>query len=374
MRLLHLGTLVFVGCTESPIEEDPISVPIDECQVDADCADANPCDGDETCVDGACAEGEAVVCDDGLTCVADDGLAVCDVWCVLPTAPNLSILLDDDVLTFEGPGIIETAVLDLADSVDDAVFVAETAVGPFDPDQPVRILARTDAPGCTPDDVFDLVYDVATAYPGAAGSDGSEAVPADVPVAWGGEATRLDVGEAVDEIWVDVARALGPADGTSEGVLSIGRGGAVIIELERSVGVGPGPELAVFENGFSDTFLELGRVAVSTDGEHFASFDIAARTSEPIGPFDNGDPTRLHGLAGVYRQGFGTPFDLDRLWFDEFVRRGFVRLDAIRYVRIEDVVGDGADLDAWGRPVHDPYPTMGSAGFDLDAIGVLDPS
>jgi hypothetical protein len=28
-------------------------------------------------------------------------------------------------------------------------------------------------------------------------------------------------------------------------------------------------------------------------------------------------------------------------------------------------------LDSFGRPIFDPYPTVGSAGFDLDGIAVM---
>ena len=49
---------------------------------------------------------------------------------------------------------------------------------------------------------------------------------------------------------------------------------------------------------------------------------------------------------------------------------GRVDLQNIAYVRIVDIVGDGTSLDSRGEPIYDPYPTAGSAGFDLDAIGV----
>jgi hypothetical protein len=48
-----------------------------------------------------------------------------------------------------------------------------------------------------------------------------------------------------------------------------------------------------------------------------------------------------------------------------------VDLAHISYVRIIDVVGDGNALDCRGEVIYDPYPTGGSAGFDLDAIAVL---
>ena len=49
----------------------------------------------------------------------------------------------------------------------------------------------------------------------------------------------------------------------------------------------------------------------------------------------------------------------------------------MQYVRLIDVVGDGSTFDsfpaAYGgpHPIYDPYPTTGSSGFDLDAVGVI---
>jgi len=34
-------------------------------------------------------------------------------------------------------------------------------------------------------------------------------------------------------------------------------------------------------------------------------------------------------------------------------------------------VGDGSCTDSFGNVIYDPHPTEGSAGFDLDAVGVL---
>jgi hypothetical protein len=36
-----------------------------------------------------------------------------------------------------------------------------------------------------------------------------------------------------------------------------------------------------------------------------------------------------------------------------------------------DIVGDGTALDSFGSPIFDPYPTVGSAGFDLDGVAVM---
>ena len=49
---------------------------------------------------------------------------------------------------------------------------------------------------------------------------------------------------------------------------------------------------------------------------------------------------------------------------------GIVDLSAVTHVRLIDIVGDGTYMDSLGNPVYDPYPTSGSAGFDLDAVGV----
>jgi len=52
------------------------------------------------------------------------------------------------------------------------------------------------------------------------------------------------------------------------------------------------------------------------------------------------------------------------------VLSGLVDLSRISHIRIIDVVGDGSALDSTAEVIYDPYPTTGSAGFDLDALGV----
>ena len=78
------------------------------------------------------------------------------------------------------------------------------------------------------------------------------------------------------------------------------------------------------------------------------------------------DLTNIDGLAGKYRQGWGTGFDLELL-------AGISGLDVfnVGYVRLVDIIGDGSMFDDFSNPIFDPYETVGSAGFDLDAIGVL---
>ena len=154
-------------------------------------------------------------------------------------------------------------------------------------------------------------------------------------------------------------------------MLSLGRGGQVTLGFETAISDGPGPDFVVFENSFDDTFLELATVAVSTDGTTFAAFDTASHTPEPLGAFGELDVRQLAGFAGLDRAGHGTPFDLGLLVMHPLVRTGQLDLRNVRFVRVIDVVGDGQTLDSFGRPVFDPYPTAGSAGFDLDAVGVL---
>ena len=76
-------------------------------------------------------------------------------------------------------------------------------------------------------------------------------------------------------------------------------------------------------------------------------------------------------LAGKYRQGFGTPFDLAVLRQHPLVQRGDLDLQRVTHVRIVDVGGDGRVSDAFGRPIFAPFPSVGSAGFDLDAVASL---
>jgi hypothetical protein len=146
--------------------------------------------------------------------------------------------------------------------------------------------------------------------------------------------------------------------------------------FEHGIKNGDGWDFAVFENSFSDTFLELGYVEVSTDGICFARFDNVSLTKDPVGEFGSVDYTEIHGFAGKYRQGLGTPFDLADLAYKIEVTSGQVDLDRIYYVKVVDIVGNGSCMEnrppGWGDngPIYDPYPTHGSAGFDLDAVAV----
>ena len=209
---------------------------------------------------------------------------------------------------------------------------------------------------------------IAGPYAPAAGQPGSTAISMNDPLITSWATGYLDYvpGDNVDAAWQTPERALGPAQGTSGDVVSLGTGGSIVLTFADPIANGAGYDFAVFENSFSDTFLELARVEVSSDGVNFFRFEAFSLTPAPVGPFGTLDPTDIDGLAGKYRQGWGTPFDLD-----VFSGSSGIDVNNVSYVRLLDVVGDGSMYDSNGNPIYDPYLTTGSAGFDLDAIGVL---
>ena len=171
----------------------------------------------------------------------------------------------------------------------------------------------------------------------------------------------------------DSTAAIGPSTGDNLAVVSLGDGGSATLSFARPIANGEGYDFAVFENSFDDNFLELAFVEVSSDGEHFVRFAATSLTPTDVqvGSYGPVDPTFINNLAGKYRAGWGTPFDLDEL-------RDSANIDInnIRFVRIVDVVGSidpqYGSRDAFGHIVNDPYPTSSySGGFDLDAVAVM---
>lgn len=186
-------------------------------------------------------------------------------------------------------------------------------------------------------------------------------------VGWASGWENYVVGSDCDTKWQTPEKALGKAEGTSYDIVCLGRGGEITLTFKCGIGDSTGYDFAVFENSFSDTFLELAYVEVSSDGVNFVRFVNDSLTTGPVGGFGVVDPMDIGGFAGKYRQGYGTPFDLATL-------RGtspLLDINNIKWVRIVDIVGDGSYFDTSGDVIYDPYPTTGSAGFDLDAIAVL---
>ena len=162
------------------------------------------------------------------------------------------------------------------------------------------------------------------------------------------------------------------AAGTN-GVVSLGDGGIAIMEFINSIIDAAGPDFAVFENSFNDTFLELAFVEVSSDGVNFFRFPAISNTdtSTQINGFGNLDATLINNLAGKYRGNYGTPFDLA-----DIVDNVLLNKQAITHVKVIDVVGSiqnqYCSRDANNHKVNDPWPTaFGTGGFDLDAVGVI---
>jgi hypothetical protein len=208
----------------------------------------------------------------------------------------------------------------------------------------------------------------------AAGQTGSTAVPKNDPsiVGWATGYLDYSPGSNVDAGFRTPAKALGAAVGDAFDIVSLGDAGRITLTFDKPITNGAGFDFAIFENSFSDGFLELAFVEVSSNGRDFARFAAVSLTPAPVSSFGVVDPTNVTGLAGKYRQGFGTPFDLSLL-----LPTPNVDVNAITHVRLVDVVGDGTEFDAWPtsaggpHPIYDPYRTSGSGGFDLDAVGVM---
>ena len=166
------------------------------------------------------------------------------------------------------------------------------------------------------------------------------------------------------------SNATGEAD---HQVVSLGDGGTATYALETPLTDGEGFDFAVYENSFSDDFLELAFVEVSSGGEHFIRFPSVSitQTDQQVGPFETIDATELYNLAGKYRALFGSPFDLA-----ELADSAGVNISEVTHIRIRDVVGSLDDAiatyDSEGNKVNDPWPTdIASGGFDLDAVALI---
>lgn len=202
-------------------------------------------------------------------------------------------------------------------------------------------------------------------YPGAAGTTGSDAISKDDPrfVQWASGHLNYEFGTNVASTWRTPAKAYGPATEDVFDIVCLGDNGKITLYFPHPIMDGDGVDFAVFENSFSNTFLELAFVEVSSDGVNFIRFPSASLTPSATNSID---ATNLGGLAGKHRGGFGTPFDLAGLGAAPNLDK-----QNVRFVRLIDILGNGSAKDSSNRSIYDPYPNTGSAGFDLDAIGVI---
>ncbi|TAH27552.1 MAG: DUF4465 domain-containing protein [Cytophagales bacterium] len=226
---------------------------------------------------------------------------------------------------------------------------------------------------------FDNIQLIPAPFAGIAGSPSSTAISKDSPIIknW---ANSIEVQRGYQNIALpesgfasfgEPENATGKAG--EKGLVSLGDGGVATLSFPNGISNDEGADFAVFENSFSDTFLELAFVEVSSDGDKYFRFPAVSYTDTTVQTdgFGNTDCKMIHNLAGKYKANFGTPFDLEEL-------KGKVGLDInnIKYVRIIDVVGSiisqYAQRDMLGQMINDPWPTpFASSGFDLDAVGVI---
>jgi hypothetical protein len=205
--------------------------------------------------------------------------------------------------------------------------------------------------------------------------------------AWAEEAADYVASEFVETDFADPFYALGPVTGDNWNVVSLGDQnatqianlappGTITLRLARPVRDLSGADLVVFENGLIAEFVtvddsivgqifgELAHVEVSGDGVNFTRFPATSLTPAAVGAYGSIDATNVRNLAGKHAnaggESWGTPFDL-----------ADVGLSEIQYVRIVDIPGNGAFTDSAGRPIHDPWKTFGSGGFDLEAVGAV---
>lgn len=232
---------------------------------------------------------------------------------------------------------------------------------------------------------------------------------------WASSVVRYEPAPGVAPQWADPNRALGPATGDKLDIVSlgdlsqelIGKGvapGRITLSFGEPIRESKGYEFVVFENGFVsdiDTengsvagkmFAELGYVEVSSNGIDFVRFPAVSLTPSPVGRYGTIEISNVYNLAGKHPNASGvctgTPFDLQEIANEPEVVSGLVDINDIRYVRIVDIPGSGdfydgasAHIDPWSapawdsyghnHPIYDAWPTTGSGGLDLEAVGVL---
>jgi hypothetical protein len=227
---------------------------------------------------------------------------------------------------------------------------------------------------------------ISQSYPPPVGHEGSKAIFKDSSIikSWANEINveRGFVQISDTTIYVNGSNrasfgvpenALHKAGGNSLDVVSLGDGGNAILTFSNPIVDGEGYDFAVFENSVTDDFLELAFVEVSSDGIHYFRFPSHSETQveEQVYTFGSLDCRMINNLAGTYRQGYGTPFDLSEIPENENLDK-----QNIKFVKIIDVIGSidstFGSYDSFGNIINDPYPTpFESGGFDLDAVGVI---
>lgn len=212
---------------------------------------------------------------------------------------------------------------------------------------------------------------------------------------WASGVVAYEPAPGVAAVWSDPSRALGPVTGNLMDVVALGdldaaaidageAPGSITLTFDRPIRDYSGADFVVFENGLvseggagigGEIFAELAHVEVSGNGRDFVRLPSRFLVAEPVGAYGTLDATSIRNLAGkhvnAFGESWGTPFFLEDLETHPKVLDGTVNRDAITHVRIVDIPGSGAFRDGLGNPIYDSWPTFGSGGFDLEALGVI---
>ena len=257
---------------------------------------------------------------------------------------------------------------------------------------------------------------------GYIGSDWRHAAPTDDDAVinpifrrWATTIVSYSPASGVDPQWSDPNKALGPATGDYEDIVSLGDldrqqidaglpPGQITLSFSDAIRDVNGYDFAVFENALisqldtaagsvtGQMFAEFGYVEVSSNGEDFVRFPAVSLTRAPVGPYGTIEISNIYNLAGKHPNAngicTGTPFDLQEIADRPDVISGVVDINNIKYVRIVDIPGSGdfydqatAHIDPAtqpylghytnNHPIYDAWVTFGSGGLDLEAVGVL---
>lgn len=219
-----------------------------------------------------------------------------------------------------------------------------------------------------------------TTFCGIVGTEGCTAIKYDNPYILGW-ATGCTITRGYQDIadpttlvtYGEESMGIGPSSESTMDAVSLGDGGTAVLTFGMPIQNGEGFDFAVFENSLNDTFLELAFVEVSSDGVHFVRFPATSNTQDTLQISNGGsvDATKIDNLAGKYRAGWGTPFDLEQL-----ADSTNLDINNITHVRLVDVVGSinpqYGTRDQYGQIINDPYPTpFYSSGFDLTGVAIL---
>jgi len=198
--------------------------------------------------------------------------------------------------------------------------------------------------------------------------------------------TFLNPGVALGSVTGDVFDVVSLGDLSTTDIAAGVSPGSLTLGFASPIADGPGADFVVFGNAFNlrangkeMVFSKLAFVEVSSDGVNFARFpsvDANPKPKQSNWSYMVADPTLIYNLFGKALNGYGVswgvPFDLAQLSQHPLVRAGLLDLQNVRYVRFVAVVGNGAySHDFLGNPIYDPWPTFGSPGPEVQAVGVL---